>query len=254
MILDVKREGKDGGGGQEGAVAYFPTEISPGSSFTSPGAWPEELAEDARPCTPQHACVTRAILGTLSSSITLFQEVRFPNIQQNNRCVGGYGDASWEPWPSAACVCGGPKKVSLVPELGHPHDPDPGALIPKWALLSPGPSTLGLEAWHPWISPGPTTPVLKLVHGKLAPPPFSSELPGGQGAQDGPLEWPFGLSVHMIQKHWGSCQGPLLGGIECLQRALLSDSTSQRNSELTPTPISTLTLTLTPDPALASVC
>lgn len=99
MILDVKREGKDGGGGQEGAVAYFPTEISPGSSFTSPGAWPEELAEDARPCTPQHACVTRAILVTLSSSITLFQEVRFPNIQQNNSVLVAVGMPAGSPGP-----------------------------------------------------------------------------------------------------------------------------------------------------------
>lgn len=43
-------------------------------------------------------------------------------------------------------------------------------------------------AQHPEAGPDPTTPVLRLVQRRLTVPPFSSGLPGGVGAQAGPLE------------------------------------------------------------------
>lgn len=63
-ILEVKREGRDGSWGPGEGCGLSPAETSPGTPLACPVAWPEEMAEGARPCTLQHSYVTRVILVT----------------------------------------------------------------------------------------------------------------------------------------------------------------------------------------------
>lgn len=239
-----RSRGKGAVGTRRREWACTPAETSPGP----PLAWTEEMPEGARLCTRQHSCVTRVILVTLSSSITLEKEVRFPNIKQDNRCDGGCGDVSRASWPSEWL-----KWVSLAPGQGWAiprsrathRDAQMGPFLPRsWVPPAPSPAMLpkGLSLRAaPQGRPRPHHPCIKAG-------PLLLQVPCGVGAHAGPLQWPQGnaatslscLSLHVVQRPCGSCP------CSSVHRRL-SDNGSQRNPMLSPNAVSTMTLTLTPD-------
>lgn len=58
-ILEVKMEGRPGSWGPGEGRGLSPEEVRAGALLASTVAWPEEMAEGARQCTPQHTLVLR---------------------------------------------------------------------------------------------------------------------------------------------------------------------------------------------------
>lgn len=166
--------GKAEGGYRRGQWARSPVETSPGPPLA-------QLRKCLKVYTPQHSCVTKAILVLLSSSITLLKGVGSPNIKQNSRCDTGCEDVSRESWRSTACACEHPIQVSLAPGWSWAipmarakcSNAQMGPSLPRaWVLsaLSPVmlPQGLSLRATtHSQAVPGAITPVLRLVQGRL---------------------------------------------------------------------------------------
>lgn len=103
-MLEVKSQGKD----RRGQKPVPSRETSPRALLASPVAWMEEMAEGARPCTPQHSWVV--ILVTLSSSRTLLQKGWSQLFNRTVSVTVAVGMSAGSPGPAQPVPVGTPGK------------------------------------------------------------------------------------------------------------------------------------------------